>query len=147
MTNKLPQPIAGQVIRYSFLWQSEAEKGLEEGSKDRPCAVILVVRQEENRPIVRVLPITHSSPQDSDGALELPLPTKQRLGLDDERSWVILDEANDFQWPGPDLKPRIAGDMSTAVYGLLPPGFMKVLAEKLMRRKLQVLSKIVQRTE
>ena len=36
--------------------------------------------------------------------IELPQQTKTRLGLDDERSWVIVSEANDFAWPGPDLR-------------------------------------------
>jgi hypothetical protein len=38
-----PDPIAGMVIRYAYLWRSEYERGLEEGLKDRPCAVLLAV--------------------------------------------------------------------------------------------------------
>ena len=97
-----PTPRAGLVIRYSYLWESEARAGREEGVKDRPCAIILVVLRVGEAPIVRVLPVTHSKPVDPEGALEIPLPTKLRLGLDSERSWVVLDEANDFIWPGPD---------------------------------------------
>jgi hypothetical protein len=32
----LTEPVAGLVIRYSFLWTHEAKAGSEEGSKDRP---------------------------------------------------------------------------------------------------------------
>jgi hypothetical protein len=29
------------VIRYAYLWRAEHERGIEEGAKDRPCAVPL----------------------------------------------------------------------------------------------------------
>ena len=91
-----PVPRPGLVIRYSYLWESEARAGREEGVKDRPCAIILVILREGEHPIVRVLPVTHAAPADPADALEIPLATKQRLGLDSERSWVVLSEANDF---------------------------------------------------
>ena len=83
---------------------------------------------------MRVLPVTHTPPADPADALEIPLPTKQRLSLDSERSWVVLSEANDFIWPGPDLRPAVDGDPSTIAYGMLPPGFMKVLRQRLAQR-------------
>jgi hypothetical protein len=144
---KLSAPEVGQVIRYSYLWQQDALKGIDEGSKDRPCAVILVILASDKRPLVRVLPITHSPPANKDGALELPFATKQRLGLDDERSWILLDEANDFLWPGPDLRPRIGSDFSSVACGRLPLGVMKVLVERLKGRRRDLNMKIVQRTE
>lgn len=75
---------------------------------------------EAGRTTVTVLPITRSPPQNPATALELPLATKRRLGLDDERSWVVLNEANRFVWPGPDVRPAVAGDMTSVVYGPLP---------------------------
>ncbi len=141
-----PVPRPGLVIRYSYLWQSEARQGREEGVKDRPCAIILVLLREGEHPIVRVLPVTHSPPADPTDALEIPLPTKQRLGLDSERSWVILSEANDFIWPGPDLRPAVGGDPSTVAYGMLPPRFMAVLRERLARRRREKLA-VTTRTE
>lgn len=142
-----PVPQAGLVIRYSYLWEREAREGREEGVKDRPCAIILVLLREGEHPIVRVLPVTHTSPADPADALEIPLPTKQRLGLDSERSWVILSEANDFIWPGPDLRPAVNGDPSTVAYGMLPPGFMKVLRERLERRQREKRVAVTKRTE
>ena len=141
-----PVPRPGLVIRYSYLWDSEARAGREEGVKDRPCAIILVILREGEHPIVRVLPVTHAAPADPADALEIPPPTKQRLGLDSERSWVILSEANDFIWPGPDLRPAVSGDPSTVVYGMLPPGFMAVLRERLAQRRRAKLA-ITGRTE
>ncbi len=129
-----PTPRPGLVIRYSYLWEHEARIGREDGSKDRPCAVVLVILREGLHPIVRVLPITHSQPDDPEDALEIPLPTKLRLGLDAARSWVILSEANDFIWPGPDLRPSVSGDPASVAYGMLPPGFMRVLRERLLTR-------------
>ena len=142
-----PVPRPGLVIRYSYLWESEARLGREEGAKDRPCAIILVLLREGEHPIVRVLPVTHGAPADAADALEIPHPTKQRLGLDSERSWVILSEANDFIWPGPDLRPAVSGDPSTIAYGMLPPGFMAVLRERLAQRRRAKRVAITTRTE
>jgi len=60
------------VIRYSYLWRREAETGLEEGGKPRPSAVLLVIQPEQDEaPLVRVLPITHSTPADPSLAVEI----------------------------------------------------------------------------
>ncbi len=44
-------------------------------------------------------------PHDPNVAVEIPLRVKEHLGLDSERSWVILEEVNIFTWPGFDLRP------------------------------------------
>ncbi len=108
------------VIRYAYLWRSEHERGLEEGAKDRPCAVLLAVTDEAGDRKVVVLPVTHTPPRDPTLAVEIPPATKRRLGLDDARSWIIIAEANRFTWPGPDLRPMKSGETSTVVYGELP---------------------------
>lgn len=54
--------------------------------------------------------------------MELPLRVKEHLGLDSDRSWVILEEVNTFAWPGLDLRPVRRGN-SRIDYGLLPPKF------------------------
>jgi hypothetical protein len=97
--------------------------------------ILVLLREGAEHPIVRVLAITRSAPADPADALEIPAPTKERLGLDSKRSWVMLTEANDFIWPGPDLRPIPGGDASTVAYGFLPPGFMRVLRERLERRQ------------
>jgi hypothetical protein len=142
-----PEPRPGLVIRYSYLWASEAEAGREEGVKDRPCAIVLVLLREGEHPIVRVLPVTHGAPADPADALEIPQQTKRRLGLDAERSWVALSEANDFIWPGPDLRPAVNGDLSSVAYGMLPPGFMRVLRERLFVRWRARRPAVTRRTE
>lgn len=101
----LPSPQPGLVIRYSYLWVDEYEQGREEGVKDRPCAVVAAIRiDRDGKTRVLVVPITHSPPVGSE-AIEIPPAIKARLMLDAERSWIILSEANEFFWPGPDVPP------------------------------------------
>lgn len=128
----LPAPAPGLVIRYSYLWREEYLRGREEGVKDRPCAIILVTKTEESDEVVTVLPVTHTPPKDPALALEIPPATKARLGLDDERSWIVLTEANRFIWPGPDLRPATRGDAATVAYGLLPAKFHAKLIERFL---------------
>jgi len=119
----LPEPVPGLVLRYSYLWLEEHRKGQEEGVKDRPCAVILVTQESEGDRRVTVLPVTHSPPSNPALALEIPAATKTRLGLDTARSWIVLTEANQFVWPGPDLRPAVPGEMGSIAYGLQPRAF------------------------
>jgi hypothetical protein len=129
----LPKPVPGLVIRYSYLWYRELLQGRDEGQKDRPCAIVAALRTDENGD-TRVLapPITHAPPDDQSLAIEIPTKVKERLHLDDARSWVVLSEWNDFIWPGPDLR-RLpgAGDASVA-YGMLPPGLFSTIREQFL---------------
>lgn len=126
----LPEPEAGLVIRYAYLWKSEHDQGREEGLKDRPCTIVLKVSEGRKNPRVLVLPITHTQPDDTSLAIQIPAAIKRHLGLDWERSWIVLTEANEFTWPGPDLRPQPGGDLSSVAYGFLPPRlFGRVQAE------------------
>jgi hypothetical protein len=115
--------------------------------KDRPCAVILVVANDKDDQIVTVLPITHSPPDRRDLAVEIPLRTKQRLGLDTERSWIVLTEANRFRWPGPDLRPATPGDLASVAYGLLPKTVYEQVRRKLVAAVKARRSRVVPRSE
>lgn len=117
------------VIRYAYLWRSEHLRGLEEGAKDRPCAVLLTVAEAPSGQTVVVLPVTHTKPRDLAHAVEIPAATKRRLGLDDQRSWIVVTEANRFTWPGPDLRPLRAGDADSVVYGELPGDLFRKVRE------------------
>lgn len=72
---------------------------------------------------VYVLPVTHTPPSDPSLAIEIPLRVKRHLRLDDERSWIVLDEINDFLWPGYDLRPVPGSRPARMAYGVLPPRF------------------------
>jgi hypothetical protein len=144
---RFPKPVPSLVIRYSYLWREEHQKGQEEGVKDRPCAVVVVTQDEDGDEWVTVLPVTHVPPNDPISALEIPHATKLRLGLDDERSWVVLTEANRFIWPGPDLRPAKRGDAASVAYGLLPAKFYEQLKARFLELAQRERSAIVSRTE
>ena len=129
---KLPAPGPGLVIRYSYLWKREAAAGRVEGARDRPCAVILVVFDRHSRQVARVLPITGSPPPDPADAIEIPGATATRLRLEGGRSWIVVGEANDFVWPGPDLRPT--GAEGSVAYGFLPPKLFRLVRDRLVER-------------
>jgi hypothetical protein len=118
----IPTPEPGLVISYAYLWHHEREASQEEGRKDRPGVIVLTVdRPASDTTIVVVLPITHTPPTDPAGAVEIPNVVKRHLGLDDDRSWIVVAEGNEFDWPGYDLRKISHSDRYD--YGFLPPGF------------------------
>ncbi len=143
----LPTPEPGLVVRYSYLWLREHREGREEGVKDRPCAIILAARDRDDHTHVLVVPVTHSPPADLADALELPVTIKQHLGLDANRSWVVLSESNLFEWPGPDLRRVGDRDNSSVAYGFLPPRFFAELRRRFLALETTARSRRVQRTE
>ncbi len=129
----LPEPEYGLVISYSYLWRHESEAGKMEGSKNRPCVIVAIVSKEGGQKLVTVAPITHTSPIDPTVAIEIPPRVKRYLGLDGERSWVILDDFNDFIWPGYDLRP-VPGKPGRYDYGVMPP----VLFDQMVARIFEI---------
>lgn len=126
----LPAPLPGLVIRYSYLWADSATQGRDEGGKDRPAAVVLVVSEAGNTPRVYVLPITHTAPTGGVDALEIPQAVARKAGLDTARSWVVLSEFNEFVWPGFDLAHVPGRKPATVAYGFLPPGFFAAMRDR-----------------
>jgi hypothetical protein len=119
----VPSPEPGLVINYAYLWHYEHEAGREEGRKDRPSVIILCVEGTKDAPaVVTVLPITHRKPDDPASAVEIPAPVRRHLELDEEPSWIVVAEGNEFLWPGYDLRPRPDGSYD---YGFLPPRLFK----------------------
>jgi hypothetical protein len=141
------RPEPGLVIRYSYLWLREHREGREEGVKDRPCAVVLTLADDEGRSRVMVLPITHTPPADPSTAIELPIQTKTRLGLDMDRAWIMLSEANEFLWPGPDLRPVPGREPATVSYGFLPPRLFNTVRERFLALARHRQAQRVARTE
>ncbi len=84
--------------------------------------VLAVERARDEVTVVTVLPITHRAPHDPAAAVEIPPPVKNLLALDAERSWVVVDEGNEFVWPGYDLR-KVPGNPARYDYGFLPPRF------------------------
>lgn len=121
----IPVPETGLVVAHAYLWLTEHRQGREEGAEHRPCAIVLTAIDDEGDTLVTVAPITHAPPGRPDQAVELPPATKQRLGLDAERSWVVVNEVNRFVWPGPDLRPISRNEPDRFDCGVLPPGLFR----------------------
>ena len=127
----VPEPQPGLVISYAYLWRHERRAGREEGVKDRPCVVVLAAPSAaDGATMVRVAAVTHSPPDNLATVFELPQAVKRHHGLDDDRSWIIIDEVNEFTWPGFDLRP-VPRSRDTFAYGFLPPRLFDALMAKL----------------
>src|ERR1700678_1000417 len=142
MAQPLPQP--GQVIRYAYLWWSEARVGRKHGAKDRPCGVILTRKTNADNTVAYVLPITHTPPLKDEDGIEIPQATKRRLGLDAERSWIVTTELNQFTWPGPDIRPTASGEY---FYGYLPEKLMHLVLDQVKKHGRDKQLKTIARAE
>lgn len=145
---KLPDRLEpGLVLRYSYLWAADAERGDEEGRKDRPAVVVLAREIVRNSLVVTVAAITHSPPRDGSLAVAVGPAIKKRLGLDDEASWIVTSELNAFVWPGPDLRPIAANrgaDGDRCYYGYIPNSLLNEVKQSIAenrRRQLLMLSR------
>jgi hypothetical protein len=113
-------PFPGMVVRYSFLWSNAARAGETEGRKDRPCVIVTAVRRTpDGRFRIRVLPITHR-PSEPARSIAIPPNVRRHLGLDADASWIVLDEVNEFSWPGVDLRPVSRLKPGVWTFGVLP---------------------------
>ncbi len=142
-----PEPAPGLVIRYSYLWHREHLEGREEGSKDRPWAIVAAIRNEAGVKRVLVLPVTHERPGVDTTAIEIPALVKQRLGLDSSRSWIVVSEYNEFDWPGPDLRPVPGADVGSIAYGMLPAGLFESVRNALLEIVSRARAAAVRRAE
>lgn len=143
----LPVPKPGLVIRYSFLWSHEKSGGAAEGSKDRPCAIVVAARTAENGEIDTIVaPITHALPDDPAASIEIPAATCKRLGLDSGRHWLRLDELNRFAWPGFDLRP-VPGNPDRFEYGMLPPALFEQLRTGILKLQKERRGRVISRGE
>jgi hypothetical protein len=139
--------LPGHVIRYSYLWLEEHQRGREDGRKDRPCVVVISVKRLSEKAMrVIVVPITHMRPSDPSSAIELPQRTKLRLGLDDLPSWIIVSEGNQFDWPGPDVRPVRATGPDKYVYGLLPTDLLQKVRVQFVEN-FKIRPAVIPRTE
>jgi mRNA-degrading endonuclease toxin of MazEF toxin-antitoxin module len=141
----LPEPEPGLVIPYAYLWRHEHNRGQEEGRKTRPSVIVLSAQNNSDGTTgVTVAPVTHSPPANETQAIELPPKVKQALKLDDQRSWVVLDEVNQFTWPGFDLRP-VPGSKDKFAYGFIPPKLYDIIISRILdsaaKRRLATISR------
>lgn len=127
-------PRVGQVIRYSFLWSDGKEK-------ERPAVIVLAVKRNDNGKYrVAVMPITHTPHSDPSKSIEIPQRLKDYLKLDYEKSWIVIDELNEFEWPGYDLR-KVPGGGTDWEYGQIPPRFHEILVARL--RELRQANRLI----
>jgi hypothetical protein len=127
----IPDPEPGLVVHFNYLWSSEFDRGREEARYPRPCAIVLSYRRTADGATIAMLaPITHSEPRPGDKAIEIPQGVKKQLGLDDLRSWVMVDEVNETAWPGYDLQANAQGRYA---YGFVPPTLFRRIKAEMMQ--------------
>jgi len=126
------------------IWHSEFAAGREEGVKERPVLIVSAAPQPEGWQRVVVLAITHTPPAEPGLAREVPVVIRRHLRLDDERCWIVLGEANVFQWPGPDLGHSAPGD--SLIYERVPPRFCDKLVVEFAALVRAGRARAVQRT-
>jgi len=107
----------------------------------------VAVTGEDGDRAIYVLPIAHTPPANAADAVELPQTTKVRLGLDSERSWVVVTEGNSFIWPGPDLRPRPGQGPGSSAYGMLPPTVFNIVKQRFFVHVRSLRAGVVKRTE
>ncbi len=139
----LPDPKPGLVVRYDYLWSSEASAGRDQG-KDRPTCLVAASDSPTRPRYVVLLPITHSPPDAGTVGIEIPAKVKQMIGLDDAPSWVIVSEYNVDEWPNAGLTP-IPGRPGIFGYGFIPPGLFAQIKAKFLELARQNKSEAVRR--
>ena len=107
------------MIRYACLWKREADCGQIEGQKHRPCVVVLCVEEVDGEKVVTVVPITHGPGPNPEQTTPRTQATRRRLGLDEERNWIMATELHSFFWPVPDLAPTPTGQYAFVAVGQL----------------------------
>ena len=125
-----PPAQVGLVIRYNFIWSHEHDRGRDAGAKERPCVIVTAVRADGGETHVLVAPITHAAPRDGDVAIEIPAPVSRHLGLDDDRSFIVADEANTVSCDDPGIIPAVPGERWA--YGRLPQGLYLVVRDVML---------------
>jgi hypothetical protein len=71
----------------------------------------------------------------------------RRLGLDEERSWIVVTEANLFNWPGPDLRFIPGKGPESVAYGFLPPSLFRSVRDRFLEHARRRRMGLVSRTE
>ncbi len=77
----------------------------------------------------------------------LPDIVRSALGLDDAPHWIVVSEANEFSWPGPDVRPIPGRRPTTFVYGTVPPGLLRSVVNAYLENRRRGRAKPVVRSE
>ena len=107
--------------------------------------VVVVARVEAAAgTLILVAPVTHTAPDKAADAIEIPPNVKKHLGLDEERSWIVVTELNRFIWPGPDIRP--VPESGTPFYDALPDWLFERVRDGVLRHSGEGSLKVTKRT-
>lgn len=107
--------------------------------------VVVVARIEEAAgTLILVAPVTQAAPEKSADAVEIPPNVKKQLGLDDDRSWIVVTELNRFIWPGPDIRP--VPETGAPFYDALPGWLFERVRSGVLQHSAQGRLKVTKRT-
>jgi hypothetical protein len=141
----MPRPEPGLVIGYSYLWRAEADGGAEDARKPRLSAVVFVTADEGGR-TVNGAPDHASDSAPKKRCHRNSFSNQEAARPRGERSWVIVTEANEFVWPGPDLMPIGRGRTNFA-YGYLPPALFRMIRDAFVANWRRGARRTVKRSE
>lgn len=125
----------GHVVAYPYLWKWQADRGQEEGEKERPtCLVIAVKDKVQNLTHLVILPISGTPPKSGQTAIEIPSLELKRAGLTDaKRGWITVSEYNydilERSWDFPVNRPPI-GRFSRSFLKQIQKAFLPTLRSK-----------------
>lgn len=107
--------------------------------------MVVVARIEEAAgTLILVAPVTHSAPEKATDAIEIPPNVKKLLGLDEDRSWIVVTELNRFIWPGPDIRPM--PQTGTPFYDALPDWLFERVRNGVLQHSGRGRLKVTKRT-
>jgi hypothetical protein len=95
--------------------------------------------------LILVAPVTHTAPQYDAEAIEIPVNVKKQLGLDRDRSWIMVNELNRFMWPGPDIRPAPGSD--APFYDALPDWLFERVRQGVLKQNTGGKLKVTPRSE
>ena len=124
-------PIPGMVVRYSFLWSSEAAVGETEGRKDCPCVVVTAVRgTADGRFRVRCCRSRMSPPRRRAASRSLR-GSSGILGSTTTPRGSYSTKSTNSSWPGVDLRPVSRVKPGVWTFGVLPTELFGEITAKL----------------
>ena len=121
----MPKPDAetGLVVSYDYLWQSDKDRGWQEGGEHRPCVVV----SGSPPGSVLICGVSRSEPHDPAYGIELDDEHKSALSLVSDRQWIHCNEINIISWDDPELRPNPYGGWE---YGYLGSVVGKQMLDK-----------------